>query len=258
MDTRIDTYRLGLMSMKNPYRTLGIGLAIGGAIFVPIAYFLLSSIPLTAVGLSSIILGFTSLALANSRPYISPEAADVILKTGMENTSALLEELGLNTKAIYLPSPVREGKPQAIIPLVAGNESVLLKEKINGRLIVRYGNNPDAMGIAVTTPGSINLNQLPSKPESTPEDIEFAITYVLAGLLDLAHAVKVSKFGNKIQVEVTGAKLSYEDIWYYRCLGSPVASIAATITCEAINKPIRIAEETISKTNARILLEVVS
>ncbi len=244
--------------MKNPYRILGIGLAVGGALFVPLAYFLLVSIPLTAVGLSSIILGFTSLALANSRPYISPEAAEVILKTGMENTAALLEELGLDAKAIYLPSSARDGKPQAVIPLIQSRESELLKGKVTGRLIVRYGNNPEDMGIAVTTPGSINLSQLPTKPGSNPEEIESAITYVLTGLLDMANAVKVNMAENRIKVEVSGAKLNYEDIWYYRCLGSPVASIVATITCEALNRPIRIAEETTAKHTTLISLEVVA
>lgn len=225
---------------------------------MPIAYFLLVSTPLTAVGLSSIILGFVCMALANSRPYISPEAAEVILKTGMENTAALLEELGLNSKAIYVPSLARDGKPQAIIPLVDNRESPIFREKITGRLIVRYGKNPDDMGIAVTTPGSINLSQLPMKPGATPEEIGSAVSYVLTGLLDIANAVNFNMSGHQIQVEVTGAKLDYEDIWYYRCLGSPVASIIATITCEALNKPIKIVEEISSKHTSRIVLEVVS
>jgi hypothetical protein len=48
---------------NNPYRLLGLGLVIAGALFVPVAYFIISSIPLTAVDLSSIIIGFTSIAL---------------------------------------------------------------------------------------------------------------------------------------------------------------------------------------------------
>jgi len=255
-DTRIKFRKAQYYFMNNPYRTLGIGLAIGGAMFVPIAYFLISSVPLTAVGLSSIILGFTSLALANARPYVSPAAAEVILKTGMENTAALLEELGLKSKAIYLPSSVRDGKPQAVVPLIDMKESTLLKNKITGRLIVRYGNNPEDMGIAVTTPGSINYSQLPNKPGANPEEIQSAIIYVLTGLLDIASSVIVNISENQVKVELSGAKLNYEDIWYYRCLGSPVASIVATITCEALNKPVRIVEETSSKQNSRILLEV--
>ncbi len=78
--------------MNNPYRILGLGLSLAGAIFAPISYFIIDSVPLTALGISAIMLGFISIALANTRPYISPEACQLILKTGMENTAALLED----------------------------------------------------------------------------------------------------------------------------------------------------------------------
>src|SRR5512144_468464 len=96
---------------------LGISLCVAGVIFSPVAYFIISSVPFAATGLSAIMIGFACIALANSRPYLSPEACQLILKTGMENTSALIEELGLTNKAIYLPSSMREGNAQAIIPL---------------------------------------------------------------------------------------------------------------------------------------------
>ena len=75
-------------------------MATAGAVLAPMFYFIVGSAPLTATGISSIILGFTCVAIANARPYISPEACQMLLRTGMENTAALLEELGLNKKAI--------------------------------------------------------------------------------------------------------------------------------------------------------------
>jgi hypothetical protein len=246
------------MKTRNPYQILGLGLAIAGAMFAPIAYFLIASVPLTAIGISAIMLGLTSLALANARPYISPEASEIILKTGMENTAALLEELGLRNKAIYLPSSLRGGRPQALIPLKDTIEVARIRDKIPGRLIVRYGNNPEDMAIAVTTPGSIKLDGLDLNVGSTPTEIESAMTYVLTGLLDLANSVTVNMLENRINVEVNGARLYYKDIWYYRCLGSPIASIVATIACEALGKPIRIADESYERGKSRILLEVLS
>ena len=158
--------------MSNPYRVLGLGLCLAGTIFAPISYFIIGSVPLTAVGMSAIIIGFTCIALANARPYISPEACEVILKTGMENTAALLEELGIRNKAVYLPSSMRDGHPQALIPLGEDRDIQRVKGKIPGRLIVRYGVNPDDMAIAVTTPGSINIDMLETKPGPTSEEIE--------------------------------------------------------------------------------------
>jgi hypothetical protein len=43
--------------MNNPYRIFGMGLMLAGAIFAPIAYFLINSIPLTSIALSSVMLG---------------------------------------------------------------------------------------------------------------------------------------------------------------------------------------------------------
>ena len=244
--------------MSNPYRVLGLGLCLAGTIFAPISYFIIGSVPLTAVGMSAIIIGFTCIALANARPYISPEACEVILKTGMENTAALLEELGIRNKAVYLPSSMRDGHPQALIPLGEDRDIQRIKGKIPGRLIVRYGVNPDDMAIAVTTPGSINIDMLETKPGPTSEEIEAAVTYILTGLLDIANSVTVNLSGTQVNVEISGPKLHYEDIWYYRCLGSPIASIVAAISSEALEKPIRIKEEDYSKGKSRIILEVLS
>jgi hypothetical protein len=242
--------------LNNPYRLLGIVLAAAGAVLAPVFYFIVGSIPLTATGMSAVIIGLTCVLLAKAQPYISPEACQMLLKTGMENTAALLEELGIKSKAIYLPSILRNGHPQALIPLVENGDIRDIQEKMPGRLIVRFGSHPEDMGIAVTTPGSINIDMLESKPGPTAGEIESALTYLLTGVLDIASAVAVHIADSRVDVEVSGAKMGYEDIWYYRCLGSPIASIAAAVCSEALGKPIRITEESYSKGKGRIALEV--
>jgi hypothetical protein len=76
--------------------------------------------------------------------------------------------------------------------------------------------------------------------------------------LDLADSVTVNSSDAQIDVLVRGARLHYEDIWYYRCLGSPIASIAAAICSEALGKPVRIKEENYSRRESRIIIEVLS
>ena len=242
--------------MSNPYRLLGLGLCLAGVIFAPISYFIIGSVPLTAVGISAVILGFTCIALANTRPYISPEACQLMLKTGTENTAALLEELGIRSKAIYLPSTMRDGHPQALIPLGKDQDIKWIKDKIPGRLIVRYGVNPEDMAIAVTTPGSTNIEMLETSPGPTAGEIESAASYILTGVLDVANAVTVNLADGRVNAEISGSKLHYENIWYYRSLGSPVASIVATIVSEALRKPVRITEESYNEGKSLITLEV--
>ena len=241
---------------KNPYRLLGTGLTIAGVIFAPIAYFILNSIPITAIALSSIMIGFTSIALASARPHISPEASQLILETGMENISALLEELGLSNKAIYLPSSMRTGNAQALIPLSGDIDIQRIKGKIPGRLIVRYGDNPGDMAILVTAPGGTGLNKSDIKPGPTSSEIEQAVTYVLTGLLDLANSVEVHISDGQMNITVNGSKLHYENVWYHRCLGSPIASIVASIASDGLGKPVRIKEESYRKGKSMIQLEV--
>jgi hypothetical protein len=241
-----------------PYRLLGISLCVAGVIFSPVSYFIISSVPLTAMGLSAVMIGFACIALANTRPYLSPEACQLILKTGMENTAALIEELGLKSKAIYLPSTTRGGRPQALIPIGEDKQIGWIKENIPGRLIVRYGTSPDDMAIAVATPGSINVGMLETKPGPTGDEIQQAASYLLIGVLDIAGAVSVSLADGQVSIEVEGARLDFEDAWYYRCLGSPIASIVAAVSSEALGKPIRIKEETFKKGKGRIVLEVLS
>ncbi len=242
--------------MSNPYRTLGLVLCMAGAIFSPVAYFIVGSVPLTALGLSAVMIGFTCIVLANARPYISPEACQLMLKTGMENTAAMIEELGLKSKAIYLPSSMRNGHPQALIPLVDSANIDQIKQKLPGRLIVRYGASPDDMAIAITTAGSINVDLLETRPGPTSEEIGAAVTYILTGVLDIADSVTLNMTDGLVDAEVKGSKLHYEDIWYYRCLGSPVASIVAAVTSEALEKPVRIKEENYHKGKSRIIVEI--
>lgn len=231
---------------------------MAGAIFSPVSYFIIGSVPLTAIGLSAIMIGFTAVALSNTRPSLSPESCEVMLRTGMENISALIEELGLKSKAIYLPSSMRAGQAQAVIPLRNNADVRQIKGKIPGRLIVRYGSNPEDMAIAVSTPGSINISMLESKPGPTAPEIEAAASYVLSGLLDLADSVTVSLSDKQVNVEVSGSRMHYEDIWFYQCLGSPLASIIAAISSEALEKPVRIIEEKHEKRKSKVIIEVLS
>ena len=245
------------MAIKNPYQVLGIVLAIVGAILAPVFYFIVGSPPLTATAISAVILGFTCIAIANSRPYLSPEAAQMLLKTGMENTTALLEELGLQNKATYLPSTI-DSQSRAMIPLVANGGIPIIPEKLPKRLIVRYGPNAEDMAIAVTTPGNVSIELLESKPGPTADEMEVALNYLLTGVLDIAHNVSVHIMDAKVEVKINGPKMSFENNWYYKCLGSPIASITAAVVAEALKKPLRITEETYQKNEGIVVLEILT
>ena len=244
--------------MKDPYIGLGLGLTIAGACLAPIFYFVVDSVPFTAIAISSIMLGLVCVAIANTRPAISPEASQMMLEAGMENIAALLEELGLSGKAIYLPSSLRDGRSQALVPIRQDYSSIKFEDRIPGRLIVRHGKDPQDVGIAVVTPGSICLDSLDIKPGPTSTELESALSTILVGMLDIAASVTVITNENKVKVEVAKPKLGYENIWFFRSLGSPLASIAATVVSEAFDRPVVISQDEYKKGKAEIELEVLS
>lgn len=244
--------------VKNRQKILGIGLCITGIIFTPVSYFIIRSIPLTATGISVMLIGITSMVLVYRHPSLSYEFYQLILQTGLENTAAFLEYLGISNKVIYIPSTMGDGHRQALIPLEGDIDLKVVKEKIPERLIVRYGQNSQGRAIAVTTPGSISIDRFETIPGPTADEIEAAITYILAEVLDIADSASVILGNDRIYVAVSNPKLVFEDTWYCQCMGSPIASIIAAISSEALGKPIKIYEENIEKKSSTITLEVLS
>jgi len=70
------------------------------------------------------------------------------------------------------------------------------------------------------------------------------------------NSVSVHAAEDRITVEVVKPKLKYENIWFYRCLGSPMASIAATVASQALARPVRVGSEEETKKGTRIEIEV--
>jgi len=274
--------------MAKSYMTLGIILALAGSFIALFSYIAIDSVPVTALGLSTIILGLTSIGLANTRPKLSPEACLLFLKAGVKNTLAILEELEVKSKAIYLPRSMMKGRSEAIIILDGEGSTKGIKEKLSGSLFVGYefslpfnergsqkfkevlprhivldyGTGSKEKAIAITTLGNICLDFLKYTPGRTADEIKSAIKYILTRVLDIASGVRVDVTASTVKVEVTGAEMMDKDIFYgeslySHVLGSPVTSIVAAICSEALEKPVRITFETIRKGAVSIILEVI-
>ena len=231
-------------------------MAVTGALVSALAYFVLLSTPLTAFGLSTVIVGAVSFAIARGQPKISAEASAILLQSGIENISSLVEELGLKSKAVYLPSSMTGDKPKALIPLDSNVEfggKVLPK-----RFIVKYGSKPQDVGLLVFTPGSSVGGMVEVKPEGSAGDLENAISQVLLNTVNLADGVKVTMDSEKILVEVTNPWLEGSKMWIYESLGTPIASLVASMTAQVLDKPVVIQSETASRGKCLIELKTVT
>jgi len=243
------------MRSWNTYVWLGVGLCFTGVWVAPVAHFLLESTPITALGMSMLILGAVCLVLGRTRPRISPEASSLLLETSVENVSSILEELGLTSRGIYVPSSKAQGVSQALVPLQPNPPSAIAR-RLPKRLIVKYGPRPEDMGLLITTPGSVAVRMLESIPGPTAAELEDSLSSVLDGLLDVADAARVSMNGQAVTVRVSHPRLEYSNVRYYQCLGGPVASIAAALAAEATGRPVVVEKEEYSRGNSIIQLRL--
>ncbi len=246
-----------MVTIKNSYALLGLGLLLAGILLAGLANFILVSVPLTALGISTLIIGGVSLALARGQPKIPAEVSAIFLNSGVENTAAIVEELGLKSKAIYLPSSKTSGNPQALIALFSNPHLPKIEKALPRRLIVKLGDGNENMGLLLSTPGSGITGSITSKLDATSGDLEAALSSVLVGTLELVDAVRVTTDTERVVVEVSNPRLDQENMQVYEWLGSPLASMVASIVVEVLDKSVSITKEKYSKSKQVIELKLV-
>ena len=231
------------MRHENTYTRAGIGLLVAGVIWTIPAYFVFQSVWLTALGICMLILAGILIALGRAIPRLPPEVCSLLLETGIDNIASLIEELGIKTKAIYLPSSLASRYPRAFIPLHSNGSRPEITRALPKRLIARYGSGPEDIGLLITTIGSTASSLIESKPGATPEQLETALTSLLTGRLGVADGTRVICYNRHIMVEIHKPTLENGTSWSHQCLGGPLATVVASIAAEAWNKPMTISKE---------------
>jgi len=228
---------------KNSYTYAGFGLLITGSLISPVAYFILHLSWLAALGISMLILSFVLLALAKTIPKLSPEICSLLLETGIDNIATVIEELGIKTKAVYLPSSLTNDRPRALVPLHAKAALPVITKALPQRLIVRYGTNPDDVGLLLSTIGSTAFAMLDSIPAPNSIEIESVLNTLFEGRLGVAGGTNVICNGEHVSVQINNPRLENGASWSHYCLGGPYASVIASIAAEIWDKPVTITRE---------------
>jgi hypothetical protein len=222
----------------------------------PVFFFVANSVPLTALALSAVLLGTIALFLDRSLPEVPARAAQLLLESGLANLGSLLEESGVSAKALYLPSTLTGGQPRALIPLTSDGQRPTVSQISAQRLIVELGPRPEDLGLVVSTPGSCAFSFLDEPVGSTSSELETALTRLLVGVFDIASTVQVSQENGVVQVRVGGTRLNGDDLWVHRILGTPVASVAATIVAEGLKAPVVVESEARTGDTVNVRIEV--
>jgi hypothetical protein len=231
------------LTRKNPYTWAGLGLLIAGGLVSLPAYFIFNLIWLTALGICMLVLSFILIALGKAIPKLPPEICDLLLVTGIDNIATIIEELGIKTKAIYLPSSLASNRPRAFIPLHSNGSRPEITRVLPQRLIARYGANPEDIGLLISTIGSTATGLLESKPGATSDELESALTSLFTGKLGVADGTRVICHNGSIRVEINKPRLENGASWSHQCLGGPLASVVASIAAEAWDRPMTIKQE---------------
>jgi hypothetical protein len=242
---------------RNPYLWSGLGLLIASGLISLPAYFIFHLIWLTALGICMLILSFILIALGKAVPKLPPEVCSLLLETGIDNIATLIEELGIKTRAIYLPSSLASNRPRAFIPLHSNGSRPEITKALPRRLIARYGASPEDIGLLVSTIGSTATGMLETKPGATPAELESALTSLFTGRLGVADGARVICHNNHIKVEINKPRVENGASWSHQCLGGPLTSIVASIAAEAWDKPITIKQEELLNGKYSVELEVI-
>ncbi|MEM1856402.1 MAG: hypothetical protein QXG70_05465, partial [Candidatus Methanomethylicaceae archaeon] len=171
---------------------IGMAIAIFGLILSLGSYIIIENIPLTAMGIGLIIIGIAWFSLP---PYPIPRKAILdIIESSCSNIESFLEFIGVNKRAIYLPS---NGKVVAYVSLIENENprNISFKEIADNidRFIIKQGK---CLGFTIIPP-SIKLDNI--NPET---NIEAILDYVLVEYSEIAESVKAIKSEDGFIVEV--------------------------------------------------------
>ena len=242
------------MINRNSYTWIGSGLLTAGVFIAITGYFVFQLVWLTALGICMLILASILIALGKAVPKLSPEVCSLLLETGIENIASLIEELGIKTKAIYLPSSLAGDCPRAFLPLHSNGSRPQITRALPRRLFARYGSSPEDIGLLISTIGSTAMTMLETKPGATSTELESALTSLFSGRLGVADRTRVICYNGTIKVEIDKPRLENGTSWSHQCLGGPLATMVASVAAEAWNKPMTISRE--EQNNGKYCIEL--
>ena len=209
------------------YQNLGVAFISFGAVFSAYSNLIFLSVPLTALGLSCIILGAT-LLLVPSNPTPAHQIRAMV-EASLVNIEALLEEFDVKGEAVYLPGDERVS---AFIPIEEGKESTLDLERIPVRVLTESNGVP---GVLVYPPGS-ELVRLAVLPEDIM--LEDALNAVLVDFAEMANSVKVVSETDQVLVELVSPKVASSYDRVNHSLGSLTVSVSGCIIAHLSGKPV--------------------
>ena len=234
--------------MAASYSVFGAGVASFGAVVAYLSYFVLYSVPFTALGVACVILGGSTMTLPEHP--IPKGAVKGVIHGSVLNVEALLEEFDTKERALYVPP--KDGVAVAFVPL-SGDRDIPSYEALSAaprRLVSEVEGVPLLM---VVPPGSELARAGELAGDSSVED---ALEYVLVDTAELCSSVRAVSAENRWVVELKGVKVKTEAAKYLHCLGSIPASVAASVITTVTQRGISLASEELDARRSVVIFKM--
>lgn len=218
----------------------GVSLMVLGVGVSLIGYIMLSSQPLLILGISIFTIGLLVFWGGDLCEGQLREFAEV----PWDNVAALIESLGYAKAAIYIPSAYAEDSKAYALLTPAQVKGPI---RVPRGLVVRFGPNPEDVGILLRAPGTRAV-ELCRDAGALVGDLQVSLHNCIVNHLALARNILSAIDGNNVIVRVGGVRVSdmYGDTVARPVLGSFMASIVAAITADVLSRPVAIASEEVS------------
>jgi len=196
------------------------------------SYFIIGVVPLTALGIACIILGFTVISLPRQ---IGGPGMKAMLQGAALSFEAQLEQYTVR-RATYLP-PDDGGLISAYVPLGPETETLNVNEM---RYAPKNLSNNNQKGLLVYPVGS-ELTRIPDFVDGL--SIDEKMRYVLVESANLCSRVMVEETGGLVIVAMKDADVKIQGEKYQASLGTLPSSLAACVIAMVHNKPVTLVEE---------------
>ena len=217
------------------------------------ASFLVQATLFAGLGLSSFLMGLLLMYVPTERT-VSPQLVSAFCLSSLANLNSLLEELGVDSKAVYLPTKEEGHQPRAFLPLVRNPDSshIFLKSLENRGLFIVDSQDPDQTGLLLTPPGHslATLMEQESGIDFYDVGLDKLEDVLRAGLVEALEIVKDIRviFANEsVRVEV--GPLVSEELYDMQSkvasslcsqVGCPLSSAVICAVTKAAKRPVSV------------------
>jgi len=237
---------------------LGIAFVLFGLSLSTVS-FLVQATLFAGLGLSSFLIGLLLMYVPTERT-VSPRLVNASCLSSLVNLNSLLEELGIDSKAVYLPTKEESHQPRAFLPLIRNpdSSSIYFKGLKDSGMFIVNGQDPYQSGLVLVPPGSSLVTLIEQESgidfhNVRLDKLEDTLRTGLVEALEIAKDIRVIFMNGSVRVEV--GPLAPEELYQMqsKVAGSLCSQVGCPLSSAVICAVTKAAKIPVSVTNISAL-----